>query len=61
MDGFQYMKNQMYPKSRLNISDIAEQQNLMHENSDPGFCNPHNRRHTGNKNSRDQQFLNSGK
>jgi hypothetical protein len=77
MDKMQYNKAQFYPKKKLNVSDMTEQENLMHEDKESVFYSaqvylyfnysqPSNtsmhvsRRHTGNRNSRDQQFVNIG-
>lgn len=37
MDKMQYNKAQFYPKKKLNVSDMTEQENLMHEDKESVF------------------------
>lgn len=58
MENIPYFKNQYYQRKKLNASN-ANEPGSMHSIQETYY--PEKKRHTGNRNSRDQQFMDAGK
>ena len=58
MENMPYFKNQYYQRTKLNVSNVGEPSS-MHSIQETYY--PDRKRHTGNRNSRDQQYMDTGK